>query len=65
MPAPQFFRFVDRLVFYDGVLLARIRMEQAEDDPQASHPAGTQVIGSSAAEIAGSPLGEFISVAQV
>lgn len=68
MPAPRFFRFAERLIFYDGVLRARMRAELDEDEPeQATHryEPGTQVIGSSAAEIAASPLSEFISITQV
>lgn len=70
MPSLRFFRLAERIFFYEGACLGRARTEYAEANPQPQeqpeHQArDVQVIGSDAASIRASPLGQYVSTTEV
>lgn len=58
MPGPRFFRLADRIAAYDGAVATRLARHQQQQQEKAGEI-------STAAEIAASPLGEYVSIAQV
>ncbi|MGI8333480.1 hypothetical protein ACRYCC_26305 [Actinomadura scrupuli] len=58
MPGPRFFRLAARIGAYDGAVANRLAMRHLQNQEKAQEI-------STAAEIAASPLGELVSIAQV
>jgi len=72
MPGPKFFRYINRLIFYDGAVAAMVRLRaQAEqsapaDVPatapaQMSDPSGARVVPAVPAALKMSDLGSLLS----
>lgn len=72
MPGPKFFRYINRLIFYDGAVAAMVRMKAQGDVPavsavpvaapaQMSVPSGAQVVPAVPAALRMSDLGSLLS----
>jgi hypothetical protein len=64
MPAPRFFRLAERIAAYEGVMTARIRAEQAQEQPIQQEP-GARIVEATPEAIRASELGPYVSFAQV